>query len=78
MDVVDASFTQLRAAILDAQDFSAADAAHRQYVDSLVSQVWVRVQGKLVDAQRTHFVSFGVERCRSPPCSDACQLMSMS
>ena len=39
MDVVDASFAQLRGAIAAARDFSAADAAHRQYVDSLVSQV---------------------------------------
>ena len=39
MDVVDASFSQLRSAILSAADFSAADAAHRQFVDSLVSQV---------------------------------------
>lgn len=39
MDVVDASFGQLRSAIAAARDFSAADAAHRQYVDSLVSQV---------------------------------------
>ena len=39
MDVVDASFGQLRASIAAARDFSAADAAHRQYVDSLVSQV---------------------------------------
>lgn len=39
MDVVDASFGQLRGAIVAARDFSAADAAHRQYVDSLVSQV---------------------------------------
>ena len=39
MDVVDASFGQLRAAIAAARDFSAADAAHRAYVDGLVSQV---------------------------------------
>ena len=39
MDVVDASFAQLRATIAGARDFSAADAAHRQYVDGLVSQV---------------------------------------
>lgn len=39
MDVVDASFGQLRSSIAAARDFSAADAAHRQYVDSLVSQV---------------------------------------
>ncbi|KAL4434808.1 hypothetical protein ABPG77_005335 [Micractinium sp. CCAP 211/92] len=41
MDVVDASFSQLRSAILSAGDFSAADAAHRQYVDSLVSQAFL-------------------------------------
>lgn len=43
MDVVGASFGQLRAAIAAAEDFSAADAAHRRYVDGLVSQVgaWV-------------------------------------
>jgi hypothetical protein len=41
MDVVDASFGQLRASIAAARDFSAADAAHRQYVDSLVSQAFL-------------------------------------
>lgn len=41
MDVVDASFSQLRSAILSAADFSAADAAHRQFVDSLVSQAFL-------------------------------------
>lgn len=43
MDVVDASFRQLRTAIASARDFSAADAAHRAYVDGLVSQVCVCV-----------------------------------
>lgn len=41
MDVVDASFSHLRAAILGARDFSAADAAHRQYVSSLISQAFL-------------------------------------
>lgn len=39
MDVVESSFAQLRSAVASARDFSAADAAHRLYVDSLVSQV---------------------------------------
>jgi hypothetical protein len=38
VDVVEASFGQLRAAVATAPDFSAADAAHRRCVASLVSQ----------------------------------------
>ncbi|PSC73303.1 DNA polymerase alpha catalytic subunit [Micractinium conductrix] len=48
MDVVDASFTQLRTAIASVRDFSAADAAHRAYVDSLVSQAFLDMRQLMV------------------------------
>ncbi|EFN52335.1 hypothetical protein CHLNCDRAFT_58938 [Chlorella variabilis] len=55
MDVVGASFGQLRAAVAGAKDFSAADAAHRRYVDSMVSQAFLdmrQLMGYLEDILR--------------------------
>ena len=45
LDVVGASWAQLRAAVAAAPDFSAADAAHRRYVDGLVSQSLLDMRG---------------------------------
>lgn len=41
VDVIDARFVQLREAIGVARDFMEADAAHRAYVDSLVTQTFL-------------------------------------
>jgi hypothetical protein len=41
VDVIDSRLAQLREAIAGAKDFMAADAAHRDYVDSLVIQTFL-------------------------------------
>lgn len=70
MDVIDASFGQLRAAIAAARDFSAADAAHRAYVDGLVSQV--RQAARLAGAVRGRTGSLlGALPC--PPTERTCR-----
>jgi len=66
MGVVGASFSQLQAAILSACDFSAADAAHRQFVDGLVSQVCCR-QHSFSAGQRRRELFVGV-RAAVPGC----------
>lgn len=41
MDVIDSRFSQLRDKVIDAQDFLGANAAHRYYVDSLLTDTFL-------------------------------------